>query len=123
MTENDKNIDRLESLLREMKKYVDIQTDLAKLEFTEKLSIIFSRAILVVVISVLGLLVLLNCSFMLVYVLNDYLNNIVLSYGITGAIFLFISILIYRKRDQLITQPVVNFLGKLFLDKNDKKNL
>ena len=123
MTENDKNIDRLELLIREFKKYVDIQTDLAKLEFTEKLSIIFSRAILVLVISVLGLLVLLHGSFMLVYVLNSYLDDIILSYGIVGTVFLLISILIIRKHDQLITQPVVNFLGKLFLDKNDKKKL
>lgn len=123
MTENDKTIDRLERLLREVKKYVDLQTDLAKLEFTEKLAIIFGRAILVIVFSVLGLLVLLNCSFMMVYVLNGYLDNIILSYGIIGALFLIISIIIYKKRDQLITQPVVNFLGKLFLDNNDKKNV
>ena len=121
MAENDKNIDRIESLLLEVKKYVELQTGLAKLEFTEKLAIIFSRAILVIVFSVLGLLVLLNCSFMMVYVLNDYLNNIILSYGIIGAVFLVISIIIYKKRDQLITKAVVNFLGNLFLDKNDKK--
>lgn len=121
MTENDKNIERLESLLHELKKYVELQTDLTKLEFTEKLSIVFSKAILVVVFSVLGLLVLLNCSFMMVYVLNEYLNNITLSYGIIGTIFLFISIIIYKKRNQFITQPIVNFLGKLFLDNNKKK--
>ena len=123
MTDNDKNIDRLESLLLEVKKYVELQTDLAKLEFIEKLSIIFSKAILVVVVAVLGLLVLLNLSFMLVYVLNDYLHDIILSYGIIGAFFLLVCIILYRRRDQLITQPVVNFLGKLFLDKNDKKRL
>ena len=123
MTDNDKNIDRLESLLLEVKKYVELQTDLAKLEFIEKLSIIFSKAILVVVVAVLGLLVLLNLSFMLVYALNDYLHDIILSYGIIGAFFLLVCIILYRRRDQLITQPVVNFLGKLFLDKNDKKRL
>ena len=43
MAENDKNIDRIESLLLEVKKYVELQAGLAKLEFTEKLAIIFSR--------------------------------------------------------------------------------
>ena len=121
MNENNKNVDRLEELLREMKKYVELQTDLAKLEFTEKLSIIFSRAILVLVFAVLGLLILLNISFMMVYVLNNYLDDIILSYGIIGLIFLILSVIIYQKRDQLITQHVVNFLGRLFLDKNDNK--
>ena len=121
MNENDKNVDRLEALLAEVKKYVELQTDLAKLEFTEILSIIFSRAILVIVFAVLGLLILLNCSFMMVYVLNNYLNDIILSYGIIGLIFLILSFIIYRKRDQLITQHVVNFLGKLLLEKNNKK--
>lgn len=121
MNENNTNVDRLEALLKEIKRYVELQTDLAKLEFTEKLSIILSRAILVIVFAVLGLLILLNCSFMMVYVLNDYLNDIILSYSIIGGVFVILSFFIYKKRDQLITQPVVNFLGRLFLDKNDKK--
>ena len=120
MTESDKNINRLESLFFEVKKYMDLQTDLAKLDFTEKLSIIFSQAILVIIFAVLGLLILLTCSFMLVYVLNDYLHDLVLSFGILCAAFVLILLIIYWKREQLITRHVVNFLGRLFLDKANK---
>lgn len=120
MTESDKNTDRLEALFYEVKKYVELRTDLAKLDFTEKLSIIFSGAILVIIFSVLGLLILLTCSFMLVYVLNDYFQNLVLSFGIVCAAFLLLSLIVYWKRDQLVTRHVVKFLGKLFLEKEDK---
>ena len=121
MAENDKNIDRLESLLFEVKKYVELQKDVAKLEFTEKLTVIFSGAILVLILAVMGLLVLLTCSFMLVYVLNDYLNNLILSSGIVCLSFIVLTLIIYWKREQLITKIVVNFLGRLFLEKSDKK--
>ena len=120
MTESDKNTDRLEALFYEVKKYVELRTDLAKLDFTEKLSIIFSGAILVIIFSVLGLLILLTCSFMLVYVLNDYFQNLVLSFGIVCAAFLLLSLIVYWKRDQLVTRHVVKFLGKLFLEREDK---
>lgn len=122
MTESDKNTDRLESLFYEVKKYVELQTDLAKLDFTEKVSIIFSQAIMVIIFAILGLLILLTCSFMLVYVLNSYFQNLVLSFGIICAAFLILLFIIYKKRDQLITRHVVNFLGKLFLDKENKIN-
>ncbi len=121
MAENDKNIDRLESLLFEVKKYIELQRDVVKLDFTEKLTVIFSGAILVLVLAVMGLLVLLTCSFMLVYVLNDYLNNLILSSGIVCLSFIILTLIIYWKRDLFITRIVVNFLGKLFLEKNDKK--
>lgn len=123
MAENNKNIDRMEELFFEVKKYVELQADMAKLEFTEKLSIIFSGAIFVIVFSVLGLLILLNGSFMLVYVLNDYLDNLVLSFGIIGVAYILLAIVVYVKRNQLITQPVINFLGKLFLDKDHKRGI
>ena len=110
----------MESLFFEVKKYVELQTDLAKLDFTEKLSIIFARAILVIIFTVLGLLILLTCSFMLVYVLNDYLQNWVLSFGILCAAFIVISLIIYWRRDQLVTRHVVNFLGNLLLNKDER---
>ena len=120
MTESDKNTDRLEALFFEVKKYVELQSDLAKLDFTEKLSIIFSRAILVIIFAILGLLILLTCSFMLVYVLNNYFQDLVLSFGILCAAFVLIALIVYWKHDQLITRHVVNFLGKLFLDKDER---
>lgn len=120
MTDNNKNISRLEDLFFELKKYVELKEDYYKLDLTEKLTKFFSRAILILTLTVFGLVILFNASFMLVLWLESYLQNIVLSFALVGGIWLVVSICIYLNRTRLITQPIVNYFGKLLLDKKDQ---
>ena len=92
MFANDKNIDNLQQLLAELKKYAELQKDYVKLHLVEK--------------------------FTLAYVLAPHVGGLMASYGIiTGCIILLILLIVlFRKR--LIVQPMVNFLANLLLNDN-----
>lgn len=118
MFASDKNIDNLQQLLTEVKKYVSLQKDYVQLHLVEKLTVLASSLILVFVLLVLGIIALFYLSFTLAYVLEPHVGGLMASYGIiTGCILLLILIIvIFRKR--LIVQPMVNFLANLLLNDN-----
>lgn len=120
MFANDKSIDNLEALFREVKKYINLQGEYLKLELVEKLTILLSTLILVFVLGMLAIMALFYFSFMLVYALDSFTNSLIASYAIIGGGLLLIALIIYRMRQLLIFQPMVNFLAKLFLDENDE---
>ena len=116
MFANDKNIDNLQQLFVELKKYAELQKDYVKLHLVEKLTILISSLILVLVLVILGITALFYLSFTLAYVLAPHVGGLMVSYGIiTGCIILLIILIIlFRKR--LIMQPMVNFLANLLLN-------
>lgn len=116
MFANDKSIDNLEALFKETKRYILLQKDFLKLELVEKLTILISTLVLILVLIVLGMMALFYFSFMLVYVLESVIGSLIGSYAIIGGIILCIAFFVYLLRKQLIVQPMVNFLGHLFLD-------
>ena len=118
MFATDKTIDSLQTLLKEVKHYVDLQKDYVKLDITHKLTVLLSTLILILVLVVLGMIALLYLSFTLAYVLRPYVGGLTNSYAIiTGAILL-LGVLIYLFRQRLIIQPLTSFLANLLL--NDK---
>ena len=56
MFANDKNIDNLQQLLAELKKYAELQKDYVKLHLVEKLTILISTLILVFILLILGII-------------------------------------------------------------------
>lgn len=118
MFASEKNIDNLQQLIVELKKYVALQKDYVQLHLIEKLTKLFSSLILVLVLVILGAIALFYLSFTLAYVLEPYVGGLMVSFGIiTAAIILLILIIItFRKR--LIVQPTVHFLANLLLNDN-----
>ena len=55
MFANDKSIDNLEALFKEIKKYIELQGQYIKLDLVEKLTILISTLILICVLIVLGM--------------------------------------------------------------------
>lgn len=121
MFANDKSIDTLTSLYKGIKRYVELQGQYIKLDLVEKLTILLSTLILILLMIILCMTAFFYFSFMLVYVLADYIGSIIASYAIIGALVLLIAGIIYYYRKPLIFQPMVNFLAKLFLDEQHKK--
>ncbi|MBM6882529.1 phage holin family protein [Bacteroides caecigallinarum] len=122
MFANDKSIDNLEALFKEIKKYIELQGQYIKLDLVEKLTILISTLILICILIVLGMTALFYFSFMLVYTIDSFVNNIIASYAIIGCCILIIGIVIYALRKKIIFQPMVNFLAKLFLEDKDGTN-
>lgn len=116
MFANDKSIDNLESLFKEVKKYVLLQKEYLQLELVEKLTILMSTLLLVLVLVVLGMMALFYFSFMLVYALEPLTGSLTAAYAIIGGLLLLLAGAIFALRQRLIVLPVVHFLARLFLE-------
>ena len=102
MFANDKSIDNLESLFKEVRKYIELQGQYVKLDLVEKLTILLSTLILILIIIILSMMALFYFSFMLVYALAPLVGSLIGGYAIIGGVVLLLAILIYRMRKQWI---------------------
>ena len=123
MFANDKSIDNLTELFKEVKKYLKLQGEYVKLDLVEKLTILLSTLTLIFVLIILGTMAAFYLSFMLVYVLASATGRLVAGYAIIGGILILLAFIIYRLRQKLIFQPMVNFLARLFLDDSSNNSL
>lgn len=119
----DKSIDNLTELFKEVKKYLKLQGEYAKLDLVEKLTILLPTLTLIFVLIILGTMAAFYLSFMLVYVLASATGSLVAGYAIIGGILILLAFIIYRLRQKLIFQPMVNFLARLFLDDSSNNSL
>lgn len=119
----DKSIDNLTELFKEVKKYLKLQGEYAKLDLVEKLTILLSTLTLIFALIILGTMAAFYLSFMLVYVLASATGSLVAGYAIIGGILILLAFIIYRLRQKLIFQPMVNFLARLFLDDSSNNSL
>lgn len=116
MFSSDKNIDNLQQLWAEAKKYVELQRDYARLQLVEKLTILVSTLILVFVLLVLAVIALFYLSFTLAYLLEPVVGGLTAAFGIiTGGILALILLVVFLRR-RLIVRPMVNFLANLLLN-------
>lgn len=123
MFANDKSIDNLTELFKEVKKYLKLQGEYVKLDIVEKLTILLSTLTLIFVLIILGTMAAFYLSFMLVYVLASATGSLVAGYAIIGGILILLAFIIYRLRQKLIFHPMVNFLARLFLDDSSNNSL
>ena len=123
MFANDKSIDNLTELFKEVKKYLKLQGEYVKLDLVEKLTILLSTLTLIFVLIILGTMAAFYLSCMLVYVLASATGSLVAGYAIIGGILILLAFIIYRLRQKLIFQPMVNFLARLFLDDSSNNSL
>ena len=119
----DKSIGNLTELFKEVKKYLKLQGEYVKLDLVEKLTILLSTLTLIFVLIILGTMAAFYLSFMLVYVLASATGSLVAGYAIIGGILILLACIIYRLRQKLIFQPMVNFLARLFLDDSSNNSL
>ena len=116
MFANDKTIDNLQSLIAELKHYVDLQKDYIKLDITHKLTILLSTLILILVLGVLAMIALFYLSFTLAYVLEPHVGGLMNSYAIITGGILLLGVIIYGCRKRFIIQPLTRFLANLLLN-------
>ena len=121
MSANENMINSLESLVKEIKKYIELQGQYIKLDIVEKLTVLLSTLILILILIVLGMMALFYFSFMLVYALEPVVGSLIGAYAVIGGVILLLGAAVYRMRKQWIFQPIVNFLAKLFLEDTTEK--
>ena len=116
MFTDDKSIENIQQLFAEFKKFLVLQKEYTKLELTEKLTILLSTLIMILVLTILGMVL-----FALAYILEPLVGGLMVSFGIIAGINVLLIAIIYFFRRQLIISPMVNFLANLFLNDSNKK--
>lgn len=113
---NDNQIDNFQGLFAEFKTYLSLQKEYTKLELTEKLSILLSTLILVLICVILGMVALFYFSFAMAYLLVPLVGGLTISLLIIASCNLLLIGLVIFFRKALIINPMVNFLANLFLN-------
>ena len=121
MFTDDKSIDNIQQLFAEFKKFLGLQKEDTQLELTEKLTILLSTLIMILVLTILGMVALFYLLFALAYILEPLVGGLMVSFGIIAGINVLLIAIIYFFRRQLIISPMVNFLANLFLNDSNKK--
>ena len=106
---------KYEELWAELKKYLTLQIDYAKLTTVEKLVVLLSAIAMVAVMLILGACVLFYLSFAVLFMLSDAIGSTWGAYLIVSGIFLVLMLVVYALRQKLILDPVSRFLTRLFL--------
>ena len=106
---------KYEELWAELKKYLTLQIDYAKLTTVEKLVVLLSAIAMVAVMLILGACVLFYLSLAVVFMLSDAIGSTWGAYLIVSGIFLVLMLVVYALRQKLILDPVSRFLTRLFL--------
>ena len=118
---NDESIDNLQQLFVEFKKYLELQREYTQLEITEKLTILFSTFITVIILIILGMVALFYALFALAYILEPLIGSLTGSFAVIAGINVLLILLVIYFKKQLIIQPTVNFVARLFLNKSTTK--
>ena len=75
MFTDDKSIENIQQLFAEFKKFLVLQKEYTKLELTEKLTILLSTLIMILVLTILGMVALFYLLFALAYILGKFRHH------------------------------------------------
>ena len=122
MFSNSKNIENIGRLFLEFKKYLELQKEFVKLDATEKTAVVFSAALIVAVILLLGSIALLFFAFAMAYYLGNVLESWSLGFCVIGAAVVIIALIFYSNRNRMVIQPIARFMANLILSKKEDGN-
>ena len=110
-------VEDFQQLYKDIKKYVELQTEYVKVEFVEKLTILVSTLVIITVIIILVIAALFFLFFSVAYALVPVVGSLAISFGIIAAIYVGLIIVLFLFRKQFIINPLAGFLSNLFLNK------
>ena len=99
MFANDKSIETLGQLFEECKKYILLQKEYMRLELVEKLTVLSSTCIMVVIAIILGMMALFYLSFSVAYILAPHVGGLTVSFAIiTAFLLLLLAVVLFLRR-------------------------
>ncbi len=111
-------MENFQQLYDDIKKYVSLQTEYVKVEFVEKLTILLSTLLIIMLVLILAITGLFYLFFSFAYALVPLVGSIALAFALVSGLYLLLIILIFVFRKTFIINPMTRFLSKLFLTKN-----
>ena len=107
---------QIQSLIRQGKRYLTLQINYGKLTLAEKLTILLSGVLLVMICLTLSAFAIGFLAFALVDALKESMSSVG-AYSVVAAIFVVLTVVVYFCRKALIINPIARFISKLFFDK------
>lgn len=108
-------------IFEEGKKYLTLQFDYVKLTATEKISLIGSMTLVLILALIFMTGAMFYLSFALVYLMESYIG-LMWSYAVLAGIALLCAVVVIVFRTPLIINPITRFLTKVLLSDNDKED-
>lgn len=122
MFSSSKNIESMQKLFLEFKRYIELQKEFIKLDTAEKLTVILSATITVTILLIFGVLVLFFLTFAIAYCLGNVTGSMPLGFGIIAVFNLLLCLIFYYNRKKLVYQPMAKLMVKLFISKEHGNN-
>ncbi len=104
----------IKSLWNELKRYLELNIEYAKLTGAEKVTLLLTAMATVAVIGVLGILIFFFVSIACVHWLGNVMN-IAIAYSIMAGVYVLLLVVALVFRRLLIINPIAKFISRLFL--------
>lgn len=121
MFSNDQNIETFQQLFVEVKKYLSLQKKYTQLEIAEKMTVLLSTLILVLIVIILGMVALFYMSFTFAYWLAPVFGSIMASFALITIVIILLIIAVITFRKTLIVNPMAKFIASLFIQEPSKE--
>ncbi|MEI7499185.1 MAG: phage holin family protein [Bacteroidota bacterium] len=118
--ESGKISDNFSLLTENMKDYVNLRVDLAKLIITEKISRLSAFFLISVIFFILAMFLLLFLSIFFVFWFGDEIGAAWVGALLVTAFYICIGLFIYFRRHQLFINPLVTHLTKILMEEKDE---
>jgi uncharacterized membrane protein YqjE len=112
--------DNVSLLTENVKDYVNLRIDLAKLILTEKIAKLASFFLIAVIFFILAMFLLLFLSLAFVFWFGDEIGPAWLGTLIITAVYILGGVLIYVRRHQFFINPLVSHLTKILMEEKDE---
>lgn len=119
MDENS-NKSRLEELAGAAREYVDIRLDEYRLKGVENFSIISNRALVILIVTMLGAVILQLLGFALAFFIGNIFGSTALGFTIVALLLACTLAIIYAKRDTMFTNRMIRMYMKMFFGNSDR---
>ncbi len=113
MFSNDRNIEKIATLVEEIQQWSLLRKEQAKIEVADKVSSLITAIAIIVVVSLLALLVFISLSFALAYAIEPMVGSYGIAFLIIAGIDLILLVLAVAFRDNLIKKPLLKSTGYL----------
>jgi len=116
-SENNKSFSKeIANLFEDVKEYLDLKYDIARLDITEKMVIIFTQFYSFFLFILIVPSIFLFFSFALAFYLGSLFDANYIGFLIVGLIYFLLAIVFYKLRKTLITRPLIKNLSEMILN-------
>lgn len=122
MFSSDKNIEIVNNLITEIRRYVDLQKRSIQIDFICKISKLISAMVIGSILFLLGIIALIFISITVSTFLEPYIANPAGRYFILVGAYVIIGLIVYSKRQAWIETPITNYIAHLFLSEQESND-